>query len=134
MVPPAGSCSPLHLTYRPRPFGLHRSFLPVFQPLPYDATKELVSLSSLARPFAAVNNDTLFGPADTSRWPFRARPEAETLGLGRRRSSKMRRILVPLDGSGAAEAAVKEIEAICEPGDEVVLISVSPPAGAGACV
>jgi len=39
----------------------------------------------------------------------------------------MRRILVPLDGTGAAEAAVKEIEAICEPGDEVVLISVSPP-------
>ena len=35
----------------------------------------------------------------------------------------MRRILVPLDGTGAAEAAVKEIEAICEPGDEVVLIS-----------
>src|SRR3990172_8238538 len=48
-------------------------------------------------------------------------------GLGTERSSKMRRILVPLDGTGAAEAAVKEIEAICEPGDEVVLISVSPP-------
>ena len=31
----------------------------------------------------------------------------------------MRRILVPLDGTGAAEAAVKEIEAICEPGDDV---------------
>src|SRR3990172_8779203 len=49
-------------------------------------------------------------------------------GLGTERSSKMRRILVPLDGTGAAEAAVKEIEAICEPGDEGVLISVSPPA------
>src|SRR3972149_8927993 len=54
-------------------------------------------------------------------------PRGGDPGLGTERSSKMRRILVPLDGTGAAEAAVKEIEAICEPGDEVVLISVSPP-------
>src|SRR3989304_5013265 len=58
--------------------------------------------------------------------PFAPAPKGDT-GLGTERSSKMRRILVPLDGTGAAEAAVKEIEAICEPGDEVVLISVSPP-------
>src|SRR3972149_3175586 len=50
-------------------------------------------------------------------------PRGGDPGLGTERSSKMRRILVPLDGTGAAEAAVKEIEAICEPGDEVVLSS-----------
>src|SRR3970040_1969102 len=63
--------------------------------------------------------------------PFAPAPKGDT-GLGTERSSKMRRILVPLDGTGAAEAAVKEIEAICEPGDEVVLISVSPPTEPGA--
>src|SRR3989304_4305043 len=58
--------------------------------------------------------------------PFAPAPKGDT-GLGTERSSKMRRILVPLDGTGAAEAAVKEIEAICEPGAGVVLISVPPP-------
>src|SRR3989304_1040139 len=55
--------------------------------------------------------------------PFAPAPKGDT-GLGTERSSKMRRILVPLDGTGAAEAAVKELEG---PGEEAGLPPAPPP-------
>jgi len=39
----------------------------------------------------------------------------------------MRRVLVPLDGSKNAEAALPLLEQICSPGDTVVLLSVRKP-------
>src|SRR3972149_1541091 len=58
--------------------------------------------------------------------PFAPAPKGDT-GLGTERNSKMRRILVPLDGTGAAEGAEREMGASRAPGDEVVLTSVPPP-------
>jgi nucleotide-binding universal stress UspA family protein len=39
----------------------------------------------------------------------------------------MRRVLVPLDGTKNAEAAIESLEQICTPGDEVVLLTVKSP-------
>ena len=38
-----------------------------------------------------------------------------------------KRILVPLDGSHRADAALRHLPAVCEPGDEVTLLSVARP-------